>query len=66
MRTAKRWTDGDLAALREKYDLVPIVDIAAELGRTRASVYLRAHQMGLAKPHKPKSQPIMSFDAPIS
>jgi hypothetical protein len=70
MQTAKRWTDEDVAVLREKYDSLPVAQIAIQLGRTRASVYLRAHQMGLAKPHKPKSVPVtptvLPSDAPIS
>ena len=50
------WTEADVEALKAKYLTTSIVDLAAELGRSRASIYLKANALKLIKlPRKPKN-----------
>jgi len=56
------WTDADVETLKAKYLTTGIVDLAAELGRSRASIYLKANALKLIKlPRRPKVE-----DAPVS
>ena len=41
------WTEADLATLREHYGKVPMDDLAARMGRTKASLFTRANLLGL-------------------
>ena len=56
------WTDADVETLKAKYFTTGIVDLATELGRSRAAIYLKANSLKLIKlPRKPKVE-----DAPVS
>ena len=53
------WTDADVETLKAKYLTTRITDLAAELGRSRAAVYLKANSLKLAKiARKPKDAPV--------
>lgn len=41
------WTDADIATLREHYGKVPMDELAARMGRTKASLFTRANLLGL-------------------
>ena len=61
------WKAEDVQTLKDKYLTDSIADLATELGRTRAAIYLKANQLKLVKlARKPKSQPVMTTDAPVS
>ncbi|MGW8192112.1 hypothetical protein [Sphingomonas hankookensis] len=50
------WTEADLATLREHYGKVPMDDLAACMGRTKASLFTRANLLGLVHGyHRPWS-----------
>ena len=46
------WTDADVALLRERYRADGPRALAAEMGRSRAAVAMKAHHLGLARPPK--------------
>ena len=61
------WKAEDVQTLKDKYLTTGIADLVTELGRSRAAIYLKANQLKLVKlARKPKSQPVMTTDAPIS
>ena len=41
------WTDADIGTLREHYGKVPMDELAARMGRTKASLFTRANILGL-------------------
>lgn len=50
------WTDADVATLREHYGKMPMADLAAKMGRTKASLFTRANILGLVHGyHRPWS-----------
>ena len=61
------WKAEDVEILKSDYCTTAIGDLADKLGRTRAAIYLKANQLKLVKlARKPKSQPVMTTDAPVS
>ncbi len=54
----KKWTAEDEQVVRDGYRVLKVDQIAEQLGRTKASIYL-------AKP-RVAAQPIMPTDAPVS
>lgn len=46
-RSGPVWTEGDIATLREHYGKMPMTDLATKMGRTKASLFTRAHILGL-------------------
>jgi len=53
------WKAEDVQTLKDKYLTTGIGDLVAELGRTRAAIYLKANQLKLVKlARKPKNAPI--------
>lgn len=44
----RRWTDDEKASLRALAGTLPPEDIAKAIGRTRAAVMIRAHEMHLS------------------
>lgn len=61
------WKAEDVETLKADYLTTGIGDLADKLGRTRAAIYLKANQLKLVKvARKPKSQPVMTTDAPVS
>jgi hypothetical protein len=61
----KKWTAEDEQVVRDGYRVLKVDQIAEQLGRTKASIYLKAHELKLAKP-RAVAQPIMPTDAPVS
>ncbi len=49
VRKMPRWTEKDVARLRELYPTTPNIEIALALGRSRKSVDSKAHLLGLEK-----------------
>ena len=49
MTRNKAWTTPELKLLRQRYPHEPTAVLAAELGRTRHSVYMAANGFGLRK-----------------
>jgi predicted DNA-binding transcriptional regulator AlpA len=61
----KKWTAEDEQVVRDGYRVLKVDQIAEQLGRTKSSIYLKAHELKLAKP-RAVAQPIMPTDAPVS
>ena len=47
------WSTFETECLSQTYDTLPARDIAQSLGRTRGSVYQKAHRLGLSTPKSP-------------
>lgn len=60
------WTDADVETLKAKYFTTGIADLATELGRSRAAIYLKANQLKLIKLPRKTSPAIVQTDAPVS
>ena len=60
------WTDADVEKLKAKYFTTGIADLAIELGRSRAAIYLKANQLKLIKLPRKTPPAIVQTDAPVS
>ena len=50
------WTEADITTLRDHYGKMPMTDLAAKMGRTKASLFTRANLLGLVHGyHRPWS-----------
>jgi hypothetical protein len=59
----KRWSTQDIERLRSLAQKRRAVDIAAELGRTRGSLAVKAHQLGISLRVAQKDTPLQSTGA---